>query len=68
MTGRWRWDRLLVRTQVIGDVPNTASRIERLNKQLGTTILASVSVVREQSGLCLRPVGRFVLAGRPAEW
>ena len=52
---------------VIGDVPNTASRIEGLNKQLGTTILASESVVRDQDGLCLRPVGRFVLAGRPGE-
>ena len=50
---------------VIGDVPNTASRIEGLNKLLGTTILASESVVREQDGLCLRPVGRFILAGRP---
>ena len=50
---------------VIGDVPNTASRIERLNKQLGTTILTTDSVVREQSGLCLRPVGRF-RAGRQA--
>jgi adenylate cyclase len=52
---------------VIGDVPNTASRIEGLNKQLGTTILASESVVRDQQGLCLRQVGRFVLAGRPGE-
>ena len=52
---------------VIGDVPNTASRIEGLNKRLGTTILASEPVVREQDGLCLRPLGRFLLAGRPGE-
>ena len=39
---------------VVGDVPNTASRIEGLNKLLGTTILASEAVVREQQGLCLR--------------
>ena len=52
---------------VVGDVPNTASRIEGLNKLLGTTVLASEAVVREQQGLCLRQVGRFVLAGRPGE-
>jgi adenylate cyclase len=52
---------------VIGDVPNTASRIEGLNKRLGTTILASEPVVGEQDGLGLRPLGRFLLAGRPGE-
>ena len=52
---------------VVGDVPNTASRIEGLNKQLRTTILASDSVVHEVAGLSLRPVGRFTLAGRPGE-
>ena len=52
---------------VIGDVPNTASRIQGLNKQLGTTILASDAVVQGQEGLYLRAVGRFVLAGRPGE-
>ena len=36
---------------VIGDVPNTASRIQGLNKQLGTTILASDAVVQGQEGL-----------------
>ena len=49
---------------IIGEVPNTASRIEGLNKRLGTTILASDAVVREQEGLYLRPLGRFFLAGR----
>jgi adenylate cyclase len=52
---------------VIGDVPNTASRIQGLNKQLGTTILASDAVVHGQEGLYLRGVGRFILAGRPDE-
>jgi adenylate cyclase len=52
---------------VIGDVPNSASRIEGLNKQLGTTILASESVVLDLEGLCLRPLGRFILVGRPGE-
>src|SRR5262249_52742689 len=50
---------------VVGDVPNSASRIEGLNKQLGTTILASEPVVRGLAGLYLRPVGHFALAGRP---
>ena len=49
---------------VVGDVPNSASRIEGLNKQLGTTILASGELVRDLRGFCLRPLGRFVLPGR----
>jgi adenylate cyclase len=52
---------------VVGEVPNTASRIEGLNKLLGTTILASESVVHDQHSLCCRRLGRFVLAGRPGE-
>ncbi len=52
---------------VVGDIPNTASRIEGLNRLLGTTILASDSVVRGLQDLCVRPVGRFELAGRPGE-
>jgi adenylate cyclase len=51
---------------VVGDVPNTASRIEGLNKHLGTTILASEPVVRGQAGLLVRPLGSFLLPGRPA--
>ena len=49
---------------VIGEVPNTASRIEGLNKPLGTTILASDLVARHQEGFYLRPLGRFFLAGK----
>ena len=52
---------------VVGDIPNTASRIQGLNRLLGTTILASDSVVRGLQDLCVRPVGRFELAGRPGE-
>jgi adenylate cyclase len=52
---------------VVGDVPNTASRIEALNKALGTTILASAPVVGGEVGLYVRPVGRFILPGRPGE-
>lgn len=50
--------------RAIGDVVNTASRIEALNKQLGTQVLASAEVVAELPGVDCRPVGRFVLAGK----
>jgi adenylate cyclase len=50
---------------VVGDTVNTASRIEQLNKQLGTFILAT-----EEAGLGLedevivRPLGAFRLVGK----
>jgi adenylate cyclase len=49
---------------VVGDVANTASRIEGLNKQLGTRLLASEEALNEVTGFILRPLGQFLLAGK----
>jgi adenylate cyclase len=49
---------------VVGDVANTASRIEGLNKRLGTRILASEAALEGLSEFVTRPVGNFVLAGK----
>ncbi len=50
---------------VVGDCVNTAARLESLNKQLGTRILASEAVTERARGdLVTRPLGRFVLVGR----
>ena len=49
----------------MGDPANTASRVEQLNKDLGTNILASESVVRGlDRRLVVRRVGTFVLSGK----
>ncbi len=52
---------------VIGDTPNTASRIQALNKPLATTLLASVFVTRGLDRLCLRPLGSFVVPGKSGQ-
>src|SRR5262249_3777314 len=49
---------------IVGDVANTGSRVEGLNKQLGTRLLASEEVLRELAGFVMRPVGEFLLAGK----
>jgi adenylate cyclase len=50
--------------RAVGDIVNTATRIEGLNKQLGTRILLSGDVVRELDGFFVRDLGRFLLPGK----
>ncbi len=49
---------------IVGDIANTASRIEGLNRYLGTRLLASAGVVRDLDHLRVRPVGQFILKGK----
>ena len=52
---------------VIGDVTNTAARLEGLNKMLGTSILVSEAVLAkcvEPEKFLTRPMGCFVLKGK----
>lgn len=53
-------------TNLMHDVPNTASRVQELNKHLRTWILATEPVVRHlDSRLLLRRIATFRLVGRP---
>jgi adenylate cyclase len=51
-------------TTVVGDVTNTASRIDSLNKLLNTTVLASAEVLSNVEGLLVRPLGAFAPLGK----
>ncbi len=48
----------------MGDIVNTASRIEGLNKHLGTSLLVSDEVVENANGFLTRDLGRFKLKGK----
>ena len=48
----------------VGDIVNTASRMEGLNKFLSTRILVSAEVLDQLDGFCKRRLGKFILAGK----
>jgi adenylate cyclase len=50
--------------RAVGDMVNTTSRIENLNKLLGTSILASGDMIKDLKGVVLRELGEFPVPGR----
>lgn len=50
--------------RAVGDIVNTACRIENLNKQLGTRILVSKAVLQGVEGFITRKLGNFLLLGK----
>ena len=50
--------------RAIGDIVNTASRMEGLNKYLGTRVAVSMEVLQQLDGFLARPLGRFIFAGK----
>lgn len=53
-----------VHFRAVGDIVNTASRVEGLNKLLGTRILVSGDTLADVTGLVTRELGTFLLAGK----
>ena len=55
--------------RAMGDIVNTAHRIQELNKRLGTRVLVAGEVIDGVDGLVTRRLGTFVLPGkaRPLE-
>ncbi len=50
--------------RAVGDIVNTASRIEGLNKQLGTSLLVSETVLSGLDGFVSRVLGAFLMVGK----
>jgi adenylate cyclase len=50
--------------RAVGDIVNTASRLEALNKDLGTSVLVSADTVAGLDNIVSRPLGSRRLAGK----
>lgn len=50
--------------RAVGDIVNTASRLEQLSKDLGTRLLVSEETAKDVDGLVTRYLGSFLLKGR----
>lgn len=50
--------------RAVGDIVNTSNRIECLNKRLGTRVIASEKAVEGVTGITMRYLGKFRLAGK----
>ena len=50
--------------RAVGDIVNTVSRIEGLNKKLGTSILVSAEVLDQLDDFLTRELGQFLLSGK----
>jgi adenylate cyclase len=57
-------DSVKMKYSALGDVVNTASRLEGLNKFFGTRAIASGDTLARCDETRVRPLGRFVLKGR----
>ena len=49
---------------IVGDCANTASRIEGLNKHMGSQILATNTTIEGFDDLLVRPIGDFIFVGK----
>jgi adenylate cyclase len=50
--------------RAVGDIVNASSRLQELNKDLGTRILASQEMLEGIGGYAVRALGRFLLRGK----
>jgi adenylate cyclase len=48
----------------VGDIVNTTTRIDELNKYLGTKILVSEEILKQLEGFVTRELGKFLVKGK----